>query len=146
MGATITLAAILALNAGTYFGVMRNDPRETYRFDTYFATQAGKRMAAESAARPGIAFLVPKETIDRDVIPFFARVSAGRGTVTPLENVNPAALPARYAIFLPNGKFDTPPDDLIRTLPWARALERVPGNSPAGAGGVPAFIEYRTPG
>ncbi len=34
---------------------------------------------------------------------------------------------------------------LIAALPWAKGLERIPGNSPAGAGGVPAFIEYRTP-
>ena len=56
------LLAILALNAGTYFGLMRNDGKETLRFDTYFATQAGKRMVAESAAHPGMAFLVPRAT------------------------------------------------------------------------------------
>ncbi|MCA1670529.1 MAG: hypothetical protein LC793_24745, partial [Thermomicrobia bacterium] len=68
------------------------------------------------------------------------------GVLRPLEGQNPATLPARYAILLPNGKTDTPPDAVIAALPWAKALERVPGNSPAGAGGVPAFIEYRTPG
>src|SRR5207302_1989297 len=45
--AIITLAAIVALNAGTYFGVMRHNPVETLRFDTYFATQPGERMVAE---------------------------------------------------------------------------------------------------
>ncbi|MHB8648475.1 MAG: ArnT family glycosyltransferase, partial [Thermomicrobiales bacterium] len=33
--AFLTLAAILALNAGTYFGLMRHDGTETLRFDTY---------------------------------------------------------------------------------------------------------------
>ncbi|MGI8854988.1 MAG: ArnT family glycosyltransferase [Thermomicrobiales bacterium] len=143
--ASLALAAVLALNAGTYFGLMRNNPTETFRFDTYFATQAGKRMAAESAAHPGITYLVPQAAIDRDVFPFFARVIIHTGALQPLEGQNPATLPARYAILLPNGKFDTPPDMVIAALPWAKGLERIPGNSPAGAGGVPAFIEYRTP-
>jgi 4-amino-4-deoxy-L-arabinose transferase-like glycosyltransferase len=144
--AALTLVAIFALNAGTYFGLMRHDPVETFRFDTYFATQAGKQMTAESAAHPGTTYLVPQATIDRDVFPFFARVISPSGRLQPLEAQNPAALPARYAILLPNGKSDTPPDIVIAALPWARGLERIPGNSPTGAGGVPAFIEYRTPG
>lgn len=143
--ASLTLAAILALNAGTYFGVMRNNPAETLRFDTYFATQAGKRMVTESAAHPGTTFYLPQAAIDRDVFPFFVRVIGDRGTLRPLDGVNPATLPARYAIVLPNGKQDPPPDAVIAALPWARGLERLPGNSPAGAGGVPAFVEYRTP-
>ena len=125
---------------------MRNDPTETFRFDTYFATQAGKQMTAESAARPGITYFVPQAAIDRDVFPFFARVISPTGSLKSIEGQNPATLPARYAILLPNGKFDTPPDTVIAALPWAKGLERVPGNSPTGAGGVPAFIEYRTPG
>lgn len=144
--ASLSLVGILALNAGTYFVVMRNDPMETLRFDTYFATQAGKRMVAESAAHPGMTFYLPQATIDRDVVPFFARAIGNRGTLRPLDGVNPASLPRRYAIMLPNGKQDTPPDTVIATLPWAHGLERIAGNSPAGAGGVPAFIEYRTPG
>jgi len=146
------LLAILALNAGTYFGLMRHDGKETLRFDTYFASQAGKRMAAEAGARPGMAFLVPRETIDRDVFPFFARVMLfarvmrDSGSLAPLESVSAATLPARYAILLPNGASDPRPDAVIAALPWAKGLERVPGNSPAGAGGAPAFIEYRTPG
>jgi len=140
------LLAILALNAGTYFGLMRHDRTETLRFDTYFASQAGKRMVAEADARPGMAFLVPRETIDRDVFPFFARVMRDSGSLAPLESVSAATLPARYAILLPNGASDPPPDTVIAALPWAKGLERVPGNSPAGARGVPAFIEYRTPG
>jgi hypothetical protein len=146
VGVGAVLAAILILNAGTYFGLMRNDATETFRFDTYFATQAGKQMTAESAAHPGITYLVPQATIDRDVFPFFARVIAGKGSLQTIEGQNPAKLPARYAILLPNDKFDTPPDAVVAALPWAKGLERIPGNSPAGAGGVPAFIEYRTPG
>ncbi len=144
MGAV--LLAILALNAGTYFGLMRHDGRETLRFDTYFASQAGKRMVAEASARPGMAFLAPRATIDRDVFPFFARMMGDRGSFAALDGIVPARLPARYAILLPNGKGDPPPDGVIAALPWAKGLERVPGNSPAGADGIPAFIEYRTPG
>jgi 4-amino-4-deoxy-L-arabinose transferase-like glycosyltransferase len=144
--AFLVLAAILALNAGTYFGVMRNNPKETLRFDTYFASQAGKRMVAESATHRGMTYYVPRGTIDRDVFPFFARVMRGIGSLAPLEGVSPTTLPARYAILLPNGTSDPPPDGIIAALPWAKGLERVPGNSPAGAGGIPAFIEYRTPG
>jgi hypothetical protein len=143
--AALTFVAILALNAGTYFGIMRNNPTETFRFDTYFATQAGKRIVAESTAHPGMAFYVPQAAIDRDVFPFFARVIGDRGTLRPLDGVNPANLPARYAILLPNGTQDTPPDAVVAALPWAKGLERVSGNSPAGAGGIPAFVEYRTP-
>ena len=84
--AILTLAAIFALNAGTYFGLMRNDPTETFRFDTYFATQVGKQMTAESAAHPGITYLVPQATIDRDVFPFFARVIAGRGSLQTIRD------------------------------------------------------------
>lgn len=142
----LILAAIFALNAGTYFGLMRHDGKETLRFDTYFASQAGKRMVAEARVRPGMTFLAPRETIDRDVFPFFARVMSGTGSLAPLDGIAPAALPARYAILLPNGAGDPLPDSVIAALPWAKGLERVPGNSPAGAGGVPAFIEYRTPG
>lgn len=143
--ALLVLLAILVLNAGTYFGLMRHDEKETLRFDTYFASQAGKRIVAEANARPGMTYYVPRGTIDRDVFPFFARVMRGAGSLVPLESVNPTALPARYAILLPNGTADVP-DGIIAALPWAKGLERVPGNSPAGAGGVPAFIEYRTPG
>jgi 4-amino-4-deoxy-L-arabinose transferase-like glycosyltransferase len=143
--APLMLTAMLALNVGTYFGLMRHDPTETLRFDTYFASQAGKRMAEEAEAHPGMTFFVPRETIDRDVLPFFARVMAGKGSLRPLEGADPATLPTRYAVILPNGKQETSPDDTIAALPWARGLERVPGNSPAGARGVPAFIEYRTP-
>ena len=146
IAAALVLAAIFALNAGTYFGLMRHDGKETLRFDTYFASQAGKRMVAEADARPGMTFLVPRATVDRDVFPFFARVMRDTGSLVPLESVTAATLPARYAILLPNGVSDPPPDSVIATLPWAKGLERVPGNSPAGAGGVPAFIEYRTPG
>ena len=96
--APLMLTAMLALNVGTYFGLMRHDTTETLRFDSYFASQAGKRMAAEAEARPGMTFFVPRETIDRDVLPFFARVMAGKGTLRPLEggrgrvasNVSPA--------------------------------------------------------
>ena len=144
--ASVTLLTTLALNAGTYFGLMRHDARETFRFDTYFASQAGARMVTEAGATPGMTFFVPRETIDRDVFPFFARVMNGTGTVRPLESVDPATLPARYAILLPNGRLDAPPDRVLGSLPWAQGLQRLPGNSPAGAGGVPAFIEYRTPG
>ncbi|HEY7908644.1 MAG TPA: hypothetical protein VIC60_07195 [Thermomicrobiales bacterium] len=98
------------------FGLMRHDATETFRFDTYFVTQAGKRMTAESAVHPGIAYLVPQATIDRDVSPFFARGIADRGSLA-----------------------------VIAALPWAKGLEHIPSNSPAGTGGVPAFIEYRTP-
>jgi len=84
--------------------------------------------------------------IDRDVFPFFARVMRDSGSLASLEGVSAATLPARYAILLPNGASDPQPDAVIAALPWAKGLERVPGNSPAGAGGVPAFIEYRTPG
>jgi len=115
------LLAILALNTGTYFGLMRHDGKETLRFDTDFASQAGKRIVAEARARPGMAFLTPRGAIDRDVFPFFARMMGDAGSLAPLDGVVPALL-------------------------WATGLERVPGNSPAGAGGVPAFIEYRTPG
>ncbi len=146
MGVGAILLAILALNAGTYFGVMRNNPKETLRFDTYFASQAGKRIVAESAALPGMTYYVPRETIDRDVFPFFARVIGGAGSLAPLEGVSPATLPARYAILLPDRASDPPPDTIIAALSWAKGLERIPGNSPAGAGGIPAFIEYRTPG
>ncbi len=146
VGVGIVLLAILALNAGTYFGLMRHDGKETLRFDTYFASQAGKRMVTEARARPGISFLVPRETIDRDVFPFFARVMRDTGSLASLESANAATLPARYAILLPNGASDPQPDGVIAALPWAKGLERVPGNSPAGAAGVPAFIEYRTPG
>ncbi len=142
--APLTLAAMLALNVGTYFGLMRHDTTETLRFDSYFASQAGKRMTEEAEARPGMTFFVPRETIDRDVLPFFARVMAGKGTLRPLEGVDPATLPTRYAVILPNGGQDAP-DERLRALPWASGLERVAGNSPAGARGVPAFIEYRTP-
>ena len=141
--APLMLAAMLALNVGTYFGLMRHDTTETLRFDTYFASQVGKRMAAEAEAHPGMTFFVPRETIDRDVLPFFARVMAGKGTLRPLEGVDPATLPTRYAVILPNGGQDAP-DERLRALPWAGGLERLPGNSPAGARGVPAFIEYRT--
>jgi len=144
-GVGAILLAILALNAGTYFGLMRHDGTETLRFDTYFASQAGKRMVAEADARPGMAFLVPRETIDRDVFPFFARVMRDSGSLASLESVNAATLPARYAILLPDGASDPQPDAVIGALPWAKNLERVPGNSPAGGRGVPAFIEYRTP-
>ena len=141
--APLMLAAMLALNVGTYFGLMRHDTTETLRFDTYFASQVGKRMAAEAEAHPGMTFFVSRETIDRDVLPFFARVMAGKGTLRPLEGVDPATLPTRYAVILPNGGQDAP-DERLRALPWAGGLERLPGNSPAGARGVPAFIEYRT--
>ena len=148
--ATIVLAVVLLLNVGIYFGRMRTDPRVTLRFDTYFATQAGKQMVAEATAHPGMTFFVPRDEFDRDVVPFFARVIANHGTLRPLEDVppstSPAQLPKQYAILLPNGKQDTPPDEAIRAAPWATGLERIDGSSPAGAGGVPAFIEYRTPG
>ncbi|MHB8646555.1 MAG: hypothetical protein ACYDAR_12275, partial [Thermomicrobiales bacterium] len=112
----------------------------------YFASQAGKRMVAEADARPGMTFLVPRAAMDRDVFPFFARIMRETGSLVSLESVSPTTLPARYTILLPNGVQDTPPDAVIAALPWAKGLERVPGNSPAGAGGIPAFIEYRTPG
>jgi len=144
--AFLTLAAIFALNAGTYFGLMRHDGRETLRFDTYFASQAGKQMVAEANARPGMTFLVPREAIDRDVFPFFARVMRDTGSLTSLESVSLTTLPARYAILLPNTTQEGSPDAIIAALPWAKGLERVPGSSPPGAGGIPAFIEYRTPG
>lgn len=136
---------ILTLNGGTYFWRMRADGRETLRFDTYFASQAGKRIAAESlaAGETVTTYYVPRAAMDRDVFPFFARVAAGAAVVRPLEEVDPAALPARYAILLPNGAGDPPPDTVIAALPWARDLARLPGDSPAGAGGVPAFMEYR---
>ena len=144
--AFLVLATIFALNAGTYFGLMRHDGKETLRFDTYFASQAGERMVAEAGARPGMTFLAPRAAIDRDVFPFFARVMGDTGALAPLDGVAPTRLPARYAILLPNGTGDPAPDGVIAALPWAKGLERVPGDSPAGAGGVPAFIEYRTPG
>jgi hypothetical protein len=122
---------------------MRTDGRETLRFDTYFASQAGKRIVADTAGQPGMTFFVPRDALDRDVFPFFTRVVGDAASVRPLEEVNGAVLPAHYAILLPNDR-QHPPDQIVAALPWAKSLMRVPGNSPAGAGGVPAFIEYRT--
>lgn len=123
---------------------MRTDGRETVRFDLYFASQVGKRIVSEAAVQPGMTYFVPRAAIDRDVFPFFTRIADGTATVRPLDDAASTALPARYAIVLPNGAQDRP-DQVIAALPWAKGLMRVPGNSPAGAGGVPAFIEYRTP-
>lgn len=141
--ATIALGTILALNTGTYFWRMRTDQRETLRFDTYFASQAGKRIAGSAGGSAPVVFFVPRAEIDRDVFPFFLRVANGAATVRPLEEVNGADLPARFVILLPNGALSPSPDTIIAGLSWARDLQRVPGKSPAGARGVPAFIEYR---
>lgn len=134
----VILASVLLLNGGTYFWRMRTDRRETLRFDTYFASQAGKWMVDTAHRSPGMTFYVPRQEIDRDVFPFFARV-AGTAPLLPLEAANPNALPPRYAILLPNGADVTPPA-------WARGLVHVDGTAPAGAGGVPAFVVYETPG
>ncbi len=40
----LALTTVLALNAGTYFGLMRTDRRETLRFESYFVSQAGKQI------------------------------------------------------------------------------------------------------
>jgi hypothetical protein len=148
MGAALValiLIVILVLNGGTYFWRMRTDGRETLRFDTYFASQAGKRIVAETAARPGMTFFVPRAAMDRDVFPFFARIAGGTATLRPLEDAGSAPLPAHYAILLPNGAQGPSPDQTVAAIPWAQGLTRVPGNSPTGAGGVPAFVEYRSP-
>jgi len=140
----LALCAVLALNAGTYFGLMRTDRQETLRFESYFVSQAGRQMIAEAAAHPGIVFYLPRATIDRDVVPFFARVLDGKVVIHPLEEANAAALPARYAIFLPTGADDPPPTAALTALPWARALPATDGPTPAGAS-APAFVEYHSP-
>jgi hypothetical protein len=142
---TLVLIAILALNGGTYFWRMRTDGRETLRFDTYFASQAGKRIVADAGTQRGMTFFVPRAVLDRDVFPFFVRVAGDDAIVRPLEDANSAAAPARYAILLPDDMQGSSAEQIVAALPWAKGLTRVPGNSPTGVGGVPAFIEYRTP-
>jgi len=139
----LVLATIPVLNAGTYFGLMRTDPRETLRFDEYFASQSGKQMVADAPAMPGMTYYIPRAMLDRDVFPFFARAAGGGFIVQTLETANPSALPAHFAIVLPNGIDDLPPDRVVAALRWPAQLQRIEGVSPAGANNVPAFIEYR---
>ncbi len=140
----LALCAVLALNVGTYFGLMRTDGQETLRFESYFVSQAGKQMLTEAAARPGAVFYLPRATIDRDVVPFFARALDGKATIRPLEEANGAALPAHYAIFLPTGATDPPPATAITSVSWARTLPATNGPTPTGAS-APAFVEYHSP-